>query len=64
VARSGVAGTRAAEMPLRKGRGLKTISRNISTLVREGRPQKQAIAIALDKSRKKRGGAVRRKKPK
>jgi len=51
-------------MPLRKGSGRKTVSRNISTLVREGRPKKQAIAIALDKSRKKRGGAVRRKKPK
>jgi hypothetical protein len=41
-------------MPLLKGRGKKAISRNISILTREGRPRKQAIAIALRKAGKSR----------
>jgi len=41
-------------MPLRKGRSKKAVSRNIKTLMREGRPQKQAIAIAMSKARKRR----------
>lgn len=40
-------------MPLRKGKSKKVISENISELVHSGRPQKQAIAIALAHSRKK-----------
>lgn len=38
-------------MPLDKGRGKKAISKNIRTEMAAGKPQKQAVAIALNTAR-------------
>lgn len=46
-------------MPLKSGKSKKAIRDNIRTEMKAGRPQKQAVAIALSKARggKKRKGA-------
>jgi hypothetical protein len=43
-------------MPLKKGSSRKVVSENIKTEMAAGKPQKQAVAIALDVARRSGGG--------
>lgn len=47
-------------MPLKPGKSKEVVSQNISEMVKAGHPQKQAVAAALDKARKKRKSKARR----
>lgn len=49
-------------MPLKKGYSQKTVSANIRTEMKAGKPQKQAIAIALDVAKRSRAAAGKKKK--
>ena len=50
-------------MPLAKGKSKKTISKNVKTEMEHGKPQKQAVAIALNTARKS-GAKIPKKKGK
>jgi hypothetical protein len=46
-------------MPLKKGTSQKVVSENIRTEMHAGKPQRQAVAIAMNTARKSAGGVVK-----